>query len=90
MTALLNAITSWEVLFPVSMALIMLPFLFFPEERNDDIGCSAGCQPENRGVLVVGGGIGGIQAALDIAESGYYVYLVEQSPAIGGEGNYKI
>lgn len=41
-------------------------------------------------VLVVGGGIGGIQAALDIAESGYYVYLVEQSPAIGGEGNYKI
>lgn len=41
-------------------------------------------------VLVVGGGIGGIQAALDIADSGYYVYLVEQSPAIGGEGNYKI
>ena len=35
-------------------------------------------------VLVVGGGIGGIQAALDLAESGYYVYLVEQSPAIGG------
>jgi len=35
-------------------------------------------------VLVVGGGIGGIQAALDLAESGYYVYLVEESPAIGG------
>ena len=35
-------------------------------------------------VLVVGGGIGGIQAALDLAESGYYVYLVEKSPAIGG------
>jgi heterodisulfide reductase subunit A len=35
-------------------------------------------------VLVIGGGIGGIQAALDLAESGYYVYLVEQSPAIGG------
>lgn len=28
-------------------------------------------------VLVVGGGVGGIQAALDLAESGYYVYLVE-------------
>ena len=34
--------------------------------------------------LVVGGGIGGIQAALDLAESGYYVYLVEQSPSVGG------
>jgi heterodisulfide reductase subunit A-like polyferredoxin len=35
-------------------------------------------------VLIVGGGIGGIQAALDLAESGYKVYLVEDSPAIGG------
>jgi heterodisulfide reductase subunit A len=35
-------------------------------------------------VLVVGGGVGGIQAALDLADSGYYVYLVEESPAIGG------
>jgi homotetrameric NADPH-dependent glutamate synthase len=35
-------------------------------------------------VLVVGGGIGGIQASLDLAESGYKVYLVEESPAIGG------
>ena len=35
-------------------------------------------------ILVVGGGIGGVQAALDLAASGFYVYLVEQSPAIGG------
>lgn len=35
-------------------------------------------------VLVVGGGIGGVQAALDLAESGFYVYLVESSTAIGG------
>jgi len=35
-------------------------------------------------VMVVGGGIGGIQAALDLAESGYHVYLVEKSPALGG------
>ena len=35
-------------------------------------------------VVVVGGGIGGIQSALDLAESGYKVYLVEKSPAIGG------
>ncbi|MCF8010030.1 MAG: FAD-dependent oxidoreductase [Clostridiales bacterium] len=35
-------------------------------------------------VLVVGGGIAGIQATLDLVESGYYVYLVEQSSTIGG------
>jgi heterodisulfide reductase subunit A len=35
-------------------------------------------------VMVLGGGIAGMQSALDIAESGYYVYLVEQSSAIGG------
>lgn len=35
-------------------------------------------------VLVVGGGIAGMQAALNMANSGYYVYLVEHSPAIGG------
>jgi heterodisulfide reductase subunit A-like polyferredoxin len=34
--------------------------------------------------LVVGGGIGGIQASLDLAEAGFKVYLVEKSPAIGG------
>ncbi|RJQ65843.1 MAG: FAD-dependent oxidoreductase [Desulfobacteraceae bacterium] len=36
-------------------------------------------------VLVVGGGIAGMQAALDMANSGYYVYLVEESPSIGGK-----
>ena len=35
-------------------------------------------------VMVVGGGIAGMQAALDLAESGYFTYLVESSPAIGG------
>jgi heterodisulfide reductase subunit A-like polyferredoxin len=34
--------------------------------------------------MVVGGGIAGIQATLDLADSGYYVYLVEKSPGIGG------
>ena len=34
--------------------------------------------------LVVGGGIAGMQAALDLAESGFKVYLVEKDPAIGG------
>ncbi len=41
---------------------------------------------ENYGdVLVVGGGISGIQAALDLAESGFKVYLVEKAPSIGGK-----
>jgi heterodisulfide reductase subunit A len=36
-------------------------------------------------VMVVGGGISGIQAALDLAAMGFRVYLVEKSPAIGGK-----
>jgi heterodisulfide reductase subunit A-like polyferredoxin len=35
-------------------------------------------------VLVVGGGIAGMQASLDLADSGYLVHLVEKSSAIGG------
>jgi heterodisulfide reductase subunit A len=35
-------------------------------------------------VMVVGGGIAGMQSALDLADSGYYVYLLEKSPSIGG------
>jgi heterodisulfide reductase subunit A-like polyferredoxin len=35
-------------------------------------------------VLVVGGGIAGMQSALDLADSGYYVFLLEKSSAIGG------
>jgi heterodisulfide reductase subunit A2 len=35
-------------------------------------------------VVVVGGGIVGMQAALDLANSGYYVHIIEKSPSIGG------
>jgi heterodisulfide reductase subunit A len=35
-------------------------------------------------VMVVGGGIAGMQSAIDLANSGYYVYLVEKTSAIGG------
>ncbi|MEM5786314.1 MAG: NAD(P)-binding protein [Syntrophobacteraceae bacterium] len=35
-------------------------------------------------VMVVGAGIAGMQAALDLADSGYYVHLVDKSPSIGG------
>jgi len=42
--------------------------------NNDKVGA----------VMVVGGGIAGIQASLDLAESGYLVYVVERAPGIGG------
>ena len=45
-----------------------------PEDRKDLIGS----------VLIVGAGIAGMQAALDLANSGYYVYVVEETPSIGG------
>ena len=35
-------------------------------------------------VMVVGGGISGIQASLDLADAGFKVYLVDKLPAIGG------
>ncbi len=35
-------------------------------------------------VMVVGGGISGIQASLDLAADGFKVYLVEKDPSIGG------
>jgi heterodisulfide reductase subunit A len=47
-----------------------------PLEENE-VGVTAA-------VLVIGGGIAGIQASLDIAHSGFEVYLVEKSPALGG------
>lgn len=47
-------------------------------DKNHSIGKKVGA------ALVVGGGIGGMQAALDLAESGIKVYLVESKPSIGG------
>ncbi len=40
--------------------------------------------PVTGAVMVIGGGIAGMQSALDLADSGYYVYLVEKQPSIGG------
>lgn len=45
---------------------------------------SASGNPMVGSVLVVGGGIAGMQSALDLAEMGYYVYMVEKEPSIGG------
>lgn len=40
--------------------------------------------PITRKALVIGGGVAGIQATLDLADTGYKVYLVEKEPSIGG------
>ncbi len=40
--------------------------------------------PVNPNTLVVGAGIAGIQAALELADAGYHVYLLEREPSIGG------
>jgi len=40
--------------------------------------------PVTKAALVIGGGVAGIQAALDLADSGIQVYLVEKDPSIGG------
>ena len=37
-----------------------------------------------KATLVIGGGISGMQSALDLADAGYQVYLVEKEPAVGG------
>ena len=44
------------------------------KEKNDTVGAA----------MVVGAGIAGMQSAIDLANSGYYVYLLEKSSAIGG------
>jgi heterodisulfide reductase subunit A-like polyferredoxin len=68
--------------------------LFFRRRKNkdDDNGLNTYIQQESQAmandvigtVMVVGGGIAGMQSALDLANSGYYVYLVEKEPSIGG------
>jgi len=45
---------------------------------------AAAANKKTGAVLVVGGGIGGMQASLDLANAGFKVYLVEKGPAIGG------
>jgi heterodisulfide reductase subunit A len=40
--------------------------------------------PLTKRTLVIGGGVAGIQAALDLADNGYDVVMVEKKPSIGG------
>jgi heterodisulfide reductase subunit A2 len=65
------------LVFLITREGITLNIVLFKEDRtmtHDVIGS----------VLVLGGGIAGMQSALDLANAGYYVYLVEKSPSIGG------
>jgi NADPH-dependent 2,4-dienoyl-CoA reductase/sulfur reductase-like enzyme len=57
-----------------------LPYLLFKNKIKEH----RMTEKVNGSVLVVGAGIAGMQSALDLADSGFYVHLVEKSPAIGG------
>jgi heterodisulfide reductase subunit A-like polyferredoxin len=61
---------------------------WFVMDRGQDLITTQASQQDSPAVtgavMVVGGGIAGMQAALDLANSGYLVHLVEKSPAIGG------
>ena len=54
-----------------------------PEEVIQQISGNLGGN-EYGDVLVVGGGVSGIQASLDLATAGFKVYLMEEGPSIGG------
>ena len=52
--------------------------------RQDQTPHSSNSSTVVGAVLVVGAGIGGMQASLDLAEAGFKVYLLDRAPAIGG------
>jgi len=57
-------------------------------QNNSDVTENKAAEKQNQStvgaVMVLGSGIAGMQSALDLANSGYYVYLVDKSPTIGG------
>jgi heterodisulfide reductase subunit A2 len=53
------------------------------KERIEQL-CNGFTDSEFGDVMVVGGGVSGIQASLDLATAGFKVYLVEEAPSIGG------
>jgi heterodisulfide reductase subunit A len=55
-----------------------------PDAELEEIPVQPAAGERSRSALIIGGGIAGIQAALDIAEAGFQVHLVERLPSIGG------
>ncbi|MEJ2671064.1 MAG: FAD-dependent oxidoreductase [Deltaproteobacteria bacterium] len=55
-----------------------------PQKKKTTAQKSSRSRAKAGSVMVVGGGVAGIQASLDLANSGFYVHLVENKPAIGG------
>ncbi len=55
------------------------------KETAEERAAESSADDKRVDVMIVGGGISGIQAALDLAETGFKVYLVDKSPAIGGK-----
>jgi heterodisulfide reductase subunit A len=53
-------------------------------ENEQDIAIEVKRDNDSPAALVIGGGIAGMQTALDIANAGFKVYLVEREPSIGG------
>ncbi|HBB17194.1 MAG: heterodisulfide reductase subunit A [Syntrophus sp. RIFOXYC2_FULL_54_9] len=54
------------------------------EKEQIDRLCKSFADGQFGDVMVVGGGISGIQAALDLGAAGFKVYLVDKAPSIGG------
>lgn len=53
-------------------------------EKLDHTPVSTAGQSNPQGVLIVGGGVGGMRAAIDLAEAGIHAYLLETNPSLGG------
>jgi len=54
------------------------------EKEQIELLCKSFTDSDFGDVMVVGGGVSGIQASLDLATAGFKVYLVEKAPSIGG------
>ena len=54
------------------------------DKEQIELFCKSFADKNFGDVMVVGGGVSGIQASLDLATAGFKVYLVEKAPSIGG------
>jgi heterodisulfide reductase subunit A len=71
------------VLFFTSLPETTAELRGFSKDQESGMNAQKTKKPQGA-VMVVGGGIAGMQSALDLADAGFFVHLVEKSPAIGG------